>query len=349
MWRRKHNPRRAGNCGLLLPRLVMPLVGVSPLVSFLVPFFAPSLGPSCLLASYAPLRFSSAHHLIRSPFPRRFASSSSAHPVRPPPCLVSPGSQLHSTSGTGRHERRAIIDWRADGGERRTDGGVCLLTSDGDGAWAVIDGEWRLAAGVGVAACLPRGDGLSGSIVPRSFLFSTRRLIQSARSRLRLIISSSHRRGGAFFFPFRLPPAGSSRFACFGLFPRPRPGDVRAAVWLAAAGGAAACLRSRVPCRYSAAARSLVAICSASLVPLVPVWGVVRRFSGCSDRFPVGVGVFQYMPLNRILWLLTGIFGDGVRCPFSALPRRLVLARLPCSPPFFRLRCHGNGAGIFLR
>lgn len=33
-----------------------------------------------------------------------------------------------------------------------------------------------------------------------------------------------------------------------------------------------------------------------------------------------GVGVFKYMPLNRILWLLTGIFGDGVRCLFSALP-----------------------------
>lgn len=90
--------------------------------------------------------------------------------------------------------------------------------------------------------------------------------------------------------------------------------------WLAAAGVRTVCLRSRVPCRSLAAARSLVAICPASLVPLVPSWGVVGRFMGFSDRYLAGVGVSQNMPLNRILWLLVGIFGDVVRCHFSALP-----------------------------
>lgn len=79
-------------------------------------------------------------------------------------------------------------------------------------------------------------------------------------------------------------------------------------------------MRSRIPCRSLAAARSLVAICLVSLVPLVPSWGVVGRFMGFSDRYLVGVGVSQNMPLNRILWLLVGIFGDVVRCHFSALP-----------------------------
>lgn len=43
-------------------------------------------------------------------------------------------------------------------------------------------------------------------------------------------------------------------------------------------------------------------------------------FMGYSANYLVGVGVSQNMPLNGILWLLTGIFGDGVRCSFSSLP-----------------------------
>lgn len=86
----------------------------------------------------------------------------------------------------------------ADCGHRMAGG--CLLTSDGDGLRAVIDGGWRRAAGV--AVCLPRGDRRSGSIVPRSFLFSSHRLIQSVRPRLIPIISSSHRRGRSLLFLF---------------------------------------------------------------------------------------------------------------------------------------------------
>ena len=41
---------------------------------------------------------------------------------------------------------------------------------------------------------------------------------------------------------------------------------------------------------------------------------------GYSNRYLVGVSVYQNMPVNRILWLLADIFGDVVRCPFSALP-----------------------------
>lgn len=123
--------------GCLSPHLGMPLVGVSPLVSFLVPFFAPPLGPSCLLASYA-------HAGLIGSSARL---SSSAH--RFALCLVSPGSPPHSTSETGRHDRRVIIgvrawSWmlaclgwrRAAGGHRRrmaAGGGCgcgCLLASE---------------------------------------------------------------------------------------------------------------------------------------------------------------------------------------------------------------------------
>lgn len=136
-----------------------------------------------------------------------------------------------------------------------------------------------------------------------------------------------------FQFLARPPLVCSSRLACFGLFPRPRPGDVRAAAWLVAAGSGAACLCSRVPCRSLAAARSLVAICPASLVSLLLSRGVVGHFAGYSARFLVGVGIFKYMPLNGILWLLMGIFGDGVRYPFSALPVASFSPICPASCP----------------
>lgn len=115
-------------------------------------------------------------------------------------------------------------------------------------------------------------------------LFSpSHRLIKSATAPpgrpIGLAPGSSHRRGGGFLFLFaRPPPACSSRSACLGLFPRPRPGDVLAAVWLAAAGVRAACVRSHLPFRSLAAARSLVAIRLVSLVPLClpgALWGIL--------------------------------------------------------------------------
>lgn len=62
-------------------------------------------------------------------------------------------------------------------------------------------------------------------------------------------------------FPFALPPLpGSSRFACFGLFPRPRAWDVRANVDLRLrAAGLSACLSSP-QCRSLAIARSLFSV-----------------------------------------------------------------------------------------
>lgn len=146
---------------------------------------------------------------------------------------------------------------------------------------------------------------------------------------------SSHRRGGGFFSFFaRPPPACSSLLACRGLFPRPRPGDVLAAVWLAAAGGRAcspACYRVRAALSLRSFARCYMPRVACVVVPTL---GVVGHFTEYSDRLPVGVGVFKYMPLNRILWLLIGIFGDGVRRPFSALPAASLSPLCPAFRPF---------------
>lgn len=177
------------------------------------------------------------------------------------------------------------------------------------------------------------------------------------------LIQSSNRRGGGFFsFSPDPPPACSSLLACLRLFPRPRPGEVRAAVWLVMAGVRAACLRSSSPVPLSRlAARSLVAICPVPLVPFVPAWGVVGRFMGYSARYLVGVGVSQNMPLNGILWLLTGIFGDVVRCFFSSplvasSPRsstsvggERVGSLLACSSLRSRSRLRCGGCGVSWR
>ena len=154
------------------------------------------------------------------------------------------------------------------------------------------------------------------SIVP---LFP-HRLIQSARPRPRpisLIISSN---GEKPSFPFRPTPSRLLFSACLlGVVP-PSPAGGCVGCGMACGGGRADCLLAfscPVPlfrCRSFARC-----ICPTSLVPFVPSWGVVGRFMGFSDRYLVGVGVSQNMPLNRILWLLVGIFGDVVRCHFSAL------------------------------
>lgn len=207
MWRRKHNPRRADNCGLLLPRLVMPLVGVSP--------FASSLGPSCLLASYA-LRASSAHRLALASY-------------RPAPRLIDKrGGAERSTATSDGEQLLACLGWRRGvGGHRRRMAAGC-----GCGCGCLL-ASWRWTE---------RLD--RSSIVP----LSPHRLIQSTRPRL---LSSSHRPISSTGRRIRLSlfarplPACSHRLACLGLFPRPRPGDAWAAAWLAAAGGRSACLRSR--------------------------------------------------------------------------------------------------------
>ena len=167
------------------------------------------------------------HWLIRSSLHRRLAFFSSAH--RLAPCLVSPDSPFYPTSETGRGENAigcgrssAMCGWRralllACLGWRR------LLVSDGDGRREVIDGGWLRAAGVDVAACLPRGDGRSGSIVSLivSFPLSSSHPIDSAPAHPHhLIISSlTISSTGRPSFPFRptpLPPAllGLLALAC---------------------------------------------------------------------------------------------------------------------------------------
>ena len=60
------------------------------------------------------------------------------------------------------------------------------------------------------------------------------------------------------------------------------------------------------------------------------LWGVLWAIL---PAILVGVGVSQNMPLNGILWLLTGIFGDVVRCLFSALLVVSSSPLCPCFPP----------------
>lgn len=159
---------------------------------------------------------------------------------------------------------------------RMAAGGHRLRMATGGGRLSLANGG-RLRI---MAACLSWGR-WAGRL---GHLFSpSHRLIKSATAPpghpIGLAPGSSHRRGGGFLFLFaRPPPACSSRSACLGLFPRPRPGDVLAAVWLAAAGVRAACVRSHLPFRSLAAARSLVAIRLVSLVPLClpgALWGIL--------------------------------------------------------------------------
>lgn len=171
-------------------------------------------GPPCLLALYVFLCVPcGSRRLIGSPL----AS------YRPAPRPIRHDGR-GGTIGGGVSCHAADCGHRmAAGGWRRTDGGVCLLASDGNGRRAVIDGGWLRAAGVGVASCLPRVEGRSGSIVPRSFL---------DRSSFPLIVSSNRRGPGSFHHLIvsstgrnllsifaRPPPAGSSRLACSGLVP----------------------------------------------------------------------------------------------------------------------------------
>lgn len=192
------------------------------------------------------------HRLIRSPRAPLLASSS-----RLSHRLI--GSPLASYRPAPR-----LIDKR-DGAERlagahRRAGGGCLLASDGGGrmaanGWrrllACLGRQWaagghrrRMAAGGGRwrGFLLASGRGTErldrSSIVPLSL--SSSHPIDEAPAPF--IISSSHRRGGTFFpfSPDPLPPALLGLLAR-GLFPRPRPGDVRTCV-MACGGGRGGCL-----------------------------------------------------------------------------------------------------------
>ena len=188
---------------------------------------------------------------------------------------------------------------------------------------------WRSAVGGSIIAVVVVCLLASGRRAARSFLVP---LIGSSNRQgigygsAHPIGSSPHRRrcavGFLFFSSFPLTPSCRLFSACLPGACSPVPGrgmcgpgrGLRRRVW------GLVCLLAIVSVSLTRS-RSFARCYMPRLVALrCPIWGVVGRFAGYSARLPVGVGVFQYMPLNRILWLLTGIFGDGVRCPFSALP-----------------------------
>ena len=229
--------------------------------------------------------------LIRSPtgsaacFIRLFFSS--AH--RLAPCLVSPGSPYHRQAGRGGDAILIGVVAAADGVERRR----VLL------------------------ACLGAMGGAA-----RSSLFP----ISSAHPidyGSRVLPSSYHPIDGEGAF-FSFPP-DSLPSALLGLLAgacSPVPGrgmwGLRHGLRRRAAGCLLAFLVPRSALSLPLVRLLLYAPRVACVV--VPTWGVVGRLTCYSGRLPVGVGIFQYMPLNGILWLLMGIFGDVVRCLFSPLP-----------------------------
>lgn len=242
LWRRKHNLGPAGCVGCLLPRLIMPPERLAPRLVFrLVPrsvLLACLIFPRCLIGSLSSARLSlggllSSRRLIGSPLPRIAR-------------LPAPFDKRDGAARSAGAHRRA--------------GGGCLLASDGGGrmaanGWrrllACLGRQWaagghrrRMAAGGGRwrGFLLASGRGTErldrSSIVPLSL--SSSHPIDEAPAPF--IISSSHRRGGTFFpfSPDPLPPALLGLLAR-GLFPRPRPGDVRTCV-MACGGGRGGCL-----------------------------------------------------------------------------------------------------------
>lgn len=243
--------------------------------------------------------------------------------IRFAPRLVLPRLPVLTTSKTGREWIGGLMSGvvmvacllrmaAGDGYGWRTDGGDCLprmATGCGRSSTADGCGRWR-----GLLACLGAMDGAARSSLDRFFPLS---------SSHHLIISST---GRNLLFPFRPTPSRLLFSACLPTLVPPSSAGGCAGLCHGlrrrACGLLAFVLISRfaLSFRSLAVARSLVAIRFVSIVPLVPAWGVVGRFMGYSARYFVGVGVSQNMPVNRILWLLMGIFGDGVCFPFSVLP-----------------------------
>lgn len=342
--------------GRLVPRFV-PRLALRP-VSACLPRM--SLGPHRLirLSSHPlfpcpshPLPTGSAACLIRSPL-------SSSH--RFAPYLVSPGSPYYRQAGRG--ENAILIGGRtsaADGGRWAVSWLLACL------GWRreVIGGGWRRAGcllvlgrfalgcvavssaadgvGVGVAACLSwgGGDGWDGSVISSSHLIGS-------SNRLRFSPGSSHRlgswiipsTGSWLLFHFSLTPSRLLFSACLPWLVPPSPAGGCAGCGMACGGGRAGCLHAFSSPVPLSRCRSF-AHCYTPRVAraVVPARGVVGHFMGYFCRLLVGVGVFKYMPLNRILWLLTGIFGDSVRCHFSALP--VASSSLICS-----VSCHLSAA-----
>lgn len=348
----------------------MPLVWGGASRSSLRPSSRPS-ARLCLLASYVP-RTSSSYPFIISPalplpvssaphgfrcLPHPFASLIVSS-VRPLPRIA--WLPVLSTSGAGRkcdpHRREDI------GGGWRTVGGVvaaCLprMASGGHRRWMAAGGllaclgafcPWMCGGVVGGGRCgrgrgcllvLGGGDGWDGSVISSSHLIGS-------SNRLRFSPGSSHRlgswiipsTGSWLLFHFSLTPSRLLFSACLPWLVPPSPAGGCAGCGMACGGGRAGCLHAFSSPVPLSRCRSF-AHCYTPRVAraVVPARGVVGHFMGYFCRLLVGVGVFKYMPLNRILWLLTGIFGDSVRCHFSALP--VASSSLICS-----VSCHLSAA-----
>ena len=317
----------------------MPLVGCSSLVPFLV-------SPPRSVSACLPCMPFVSHRLIGSPSVRLIRSPTGsllASSARLSRRLI--GSHLasyrlappsHPTSGAGRnHNRRRA--------SRRVNGGGCLLSSDGggrssatdgNGRRAVIVGEWRTAADHGCLLVLgAMGGAARSSLLPISSAHQIGYGSPGSSNRLgsRVIPST----GRWLSFPFRPTPSRLLFSVCLpGLVP-PSPAGGCAGCGMACGGGRAGCLRafsSPVPLsRCRSFARCYTPRVARAVVP---TRGVVGHFMGYFCRLLVGVGVFKYMPLNRILWLLMGICGDVVCCPFSALPVASFSPLCPAFRPF---------------
>lgn len=177
----------ADGAGCLSPRLVIPLVGVSP--------FASPLGPFCLLASYA-LRASSVHQLAPASY-------------RPAPRLID------KRDGAKRKRDRL----------RASDGGrllACLpRMATGCGRSSMADGcghgRWR-----GVLACLGAMDGAARSFLDRSSFPSSSHPIGSAPAPSHLSHHLIER--GETFFSFSPDPLPSALLGLLALTCSPVPG-----------------------------------------------------------------------------------------------------------------------------
>ena len=288
--------------GRLAARLVLRFVPRSASRSVLLACLIWSCGSHRLIISSARLSLGGLlppHRLIGSP----------PAPYRPAPRPI-------RQAGRGGNGSAAVID--EDGGWRR------LRMANGWRRAAYLflgwrrmaDGGWRMA-GVAVAACLFPGWRWDGSA--RVFLFPSHRLIKSTRA-----TATTHHlideEGPSFSFrptPSRLlfsacllwlvppSPAGGCAGLCHGLRRR-------------ACGLLACVLISRFALSLSLVRSLLYDLCQSCRSFLTGVlWGVLWVIL---PAILSGVGVPQNMPLNGILWLLTGIFGDGVRSYFSALP-----------------------------
>lgn len=251
------------------------------------------------------------------------------------PGAVCPGTGGGVVGGGWRAMSAAVADsgrrglfacvWRASSGGVGT---AACLSCDGERSAAAVmaSPSGRAWVGRGLLAC-PGAAMWEGRLCR---FFSSHRLIQSAT----VPGSSNHPIDGEglLFIFARPPPVRSSRSACRGLFPRPRPGEVRA--WgMACGGGGCACLRSSSPvplsrsrsfaCCYMSPCRRFALFYPGRCVA---IYGLFLPLSCRRWRFPIHA--LKSHPVAS-----HGHFRRCCPLTFLVSFRRLVLASLPCFSP----------------